>query len=134
MYAVIQNVAVTDRYGVSVVTVNLLMMSFVAFVWLRDCWKGETAYTFDYLNWKTAWLIPVALFCLWFPINLQTAQPDFNPVHLFTGVSAMVGLIIGCYNMGQFATPNGLYLGIYHLPLLLVSLYVLLSSRRIKKE
>lgn len=163
-YAVIQNVAVTDTYGVSIVTVNLLMMTFVAFVWLRDCWRGENEYTFEHLNWRTAWLVPVALFCLWFPVDIKTAQPDFNPAHLFTGISAMafcpitpvflaiatfsrphinmvtyrvtamVGLIIGCYNMGQFATPNGFYLGLYHLPLLLVSLYALLSSKRIKKE
>lgn len=161
-YAVIQNVAVTDTYGVSIVTVNVLMMSLVAFVWLRDCWRGKNEYTFTNLNWKTAWLIPVALFCFWLPVDLQTAQPDFNPVHLFTGISAMafcpmtpvflailtfarpnidmttyrvtamVGLIIGCYNMGQFAVPNGFYLGICHLPLLLVSLSVLLSSKRIK--
>lgn len=164
VYAVIQNVAVTDKYGVSIVTINVLMMTLVAFVWLRDCWKGENEYTFINLSWKTAWLIPVALFCLWFPVDLRMAQPDFNPIHLFTGISAMafcpmtpvflailtfsrpntnrttyrvtamVGLIIGCYNMGQFAVPNGFFLGIYHLPLLLVSLYALLSSKRIKKE
>ena len=47
-------------------------------------------------------------------------------------VTAMVGLIIGVYNMGQFASPAGFYLGMYHLPLLLVSLYALLSSKRLK--
>lgn len=160
IYAIIQNVAITNKYGVSIVTVNLIMMLFVAFTWFRDCRTGETGYTYSNLNWKTAWLVPIALFCLWFPI--EGNKPDFNPVHLFNGVSAMafcpitpvfltiltlsrpginwvtyrvtamVGLIIGFYNMGQFAVPGGFYLGIYHLPLLIVSLYVLLSSRRIK--
>lgn len=161
-YAIIQSVAITNKYGVSVVTVNLVMMSFVAFVWFRDCWKGENEYTFSNLNWKTAWLIPVAFFCLWFPMDSLNAKPDFNPAYLFSGiaslafcpmtpvfltlltlcrpsinmttyrVTAMVGLIIGIYNMGQFASPAGFYLGIYHLPLVLVSLYALLSSKRLK--
>lgn len=107
-------------------------------------------------------MVPVAFFCLWFPMNLQNAKPDFNPAYLFSGfaslafcpmtpvflilltlcrptinmvtyrVTAMVGLIIGIYNMGQFANPTGFYLGIYHLPLLLISLYALLSSRQLK--
>lgn len=162
LYAIIQSIAVTNKYGVSVVTVNLVMMLFVAFVWFRDSWKGEDKYTFSNLNWKTAWLVPVAFFCLWFPMNLQNAKPDFNPAYLFSGfaslafcpmtpvflilltlcrptinmvtyrVTAMVGLIIGIYNMGQFANPTGFYLGIYHLPLLLISLYALLSSRQLK--
>ena len=162
LYAVIQSIAITNKYGVSVVTVNLVMMSFVAFVWFRDCWKGENEYDFSNLNWRTAWLIPVAFFCLWFPMDLLNVKPDFNPAYLFSGyaslafcpmtpvfltlltlcrprinmttyrVTAMVGLIIGVYNMGQFASPAGFYLGMYHLPLLLVSLYALLSSKRLK--
>ena len=60
LYAIIQSIAVTNKYGVSVVTVNLVMMLFVAFVWFRDSWKGENKYTFSNLNWKTAWLVPVA--------------------------------------------------------------------------
>lgn len=162
LYAVIQSIAITNKYGVSVVTVNLAMMSFVAFVWFRDCWKGENEYDFSNLNWRTAWLIPVAFFCLWFPMDLLNVKPDFNPAYFFSGyaslafcpmtpvfltlltlcrprinmttyrVTAMVGLIIGIYNMGQFASPAGFYLGMYHLPLLLVSLYALLSSKRLK--
>lgn len=59
LYAIIQSIAVTNKYGVSVVTVNLVMMLFVAFVWFRDSWKGENKYTFSNLNWKTAWLVPL---------------------------------------------------------------------------
>lgn len=160
LYAVIQNIAITSQYGFSMVTMNVVMMLLVAYVWLRDCWKGENEYTFTNLNGKTAWLVLVALFCLWWPMNIKTGAPDFNPLYLFTGgsamafcpmtpvflviliwckptinrttyrVTAMVGLIIGCFNMGSFAHPAGFYLGIYHLPLLLLSLYALISSKR----
>ena len=41
-------------------------------------------------------------------------------------------IVVAEQNMGQFANPTGFYLGIYHLPLLLISLYALLSSRQLK--
>lgn len=48
-------------------------------------------------------------------------------------VTALVGFIIGCYNMGNFATDAGFYLGLYHLPLVGISLYALLKSKRKNK-
>jgi len=88
------------------------------------------------------------------------AVPDFNPVYLFAGgssmafcpmtpvfltlpvlskndvnrfllrITAMAGFIIGCYNMGNFAAASGLYLGIYYLPLLGISLYALFVNKK----
>ena len=48
-------------------------------------------------------------------------------------VTALVGFIIGCYNMGNFATDAGFYLGLYHLLLVGISLYALLKSKRKNK-
>lgn len=164
LYAVIQNMAVTEQYGFSMVTVNVVMMSFVAFVWLRAAWMGNNIFSFDNITRKTAWTIPVAFFCLWWPMNMSTALPDFRLHYLWDSgsvlgfcpmtplfltllilskqsasrvvlrVTAMVGVIIGCYNMGNFATDAGLYLGLYHLPLLGMSIFALLSSKRKKNE
>lgn len=130
--------------------------------WINELYPYSTAFQLVALLMIGALLYFRKRAARWFPVDLQTAQPDLHPVHLFTGISAMafcpmtpvflailslsrpninmttyrvtamIGLIIGCYNMGQFAAPNGFYLGIYHLPLLLVSLYALLSSKRIK--
>lgn len=134
LYAVIQNMAITEQYGFSMVTVNVVMM------------------------------IPVAIFCLWWPMDMKTALPDFSlhylwdsgsamgfcpmtPVFLtllismkkganriVLGVTAMVGIIIGFYNMSNFSTDAGFYLGLYHLPLLGMSAYALLCSKRKKNE
>lgn len=165
LYTVIQNVALTEKYGLSIVTVNVVMMLLVAFLWFRGALLGNSRFTFSNLNWKTGWTIPVAFFCLWWPMDMaQGATPDWNLIHLFTGGSAMafcpmtpvfltllilnkgdidvtllrvtavVGFIIGCYNMGNFATDAGFYLGLYHLPLLGMSLYALLVSMKMKKK
>lgn len=160
LYAIIQNVAVTDKFGFSMVTVNVVMMLLVALLWMREAWWGSSRLTFGNLNRRTAWLIPVVLFCLWWPMDMMRgAEPDFSPIHLFAGgsamafcpmtpvflvllllskenidltllrVTALVGFIIGCYNMGNFAADAGFYLGLYHLPLVGISLYALLKSK-----
>lgn len=82
LYAVIQNMAVTEQHGFSMVTVNVAMIGFVALVWLWAAWKGNNEFSFDNVTWKTGWTIPVALFCLWWPMSLKTALPDFQ-LHYF---------------------------------------------------
>lgn len=164
LYAVIQNMAITEQYGFSMVTVNVVMMSLVASVWLWAAWRGNNQFTFDALNWRTGWMIPVAIFCLWWPMDMKTALPDFSLHYLWDSgsamgfcpmtpvfltllilskkganrivlrVTAMVGIIIGFYNMSNFSTDAGFYLGLYHLPLLGMSAYALLCSKRKKNE
>lgn len=134
--------------------------SLSSLLWMREAWRGSSRLTFGNLNRRTAWLIPVVLFCLWWPMDMMRgAEPDFSPIHLFAGgsamafcpmtpvflvllllskenidltllrVTALVGFIIGCYNMGNFAADAGFYLGLYHLPLVGISLYALLKSK-----
>lgn len=161
LYAVIQNMAFTEKYGFSIVTINVVMMLLVAWAWFRGALLGNSRFTFNNLNWKTVWTIPVAFFCLWWPMDMtQGAVPDWDLTYLFTGGSAMafcpmtpvfltllilskreiditllritavIGFIIGCYNMGNFASDGGFYLGLFHLPLLGMSLYGLLISKK----
>lgn len=165
LYTINQNVALTEEYGLSIVSINVVMMLLVAFMWFRGALFGNSRFTFSNLNWKTAWTIPVAFFCLWWPMDMtQGATPDCNLIHLFTGGSAMafcpmtpvfltllilskrdidvallrvtafIGFVIGCYNMANFATDAGLYLGLYHLPLIGMSLYALLISKKKKNN
>lgn len=47
LYAVIQNMAVTEQHGFSMVTVNVAMIGFVALVWLWAAWKGNNEFSFD---------------------------------------------------------------------------------------
>lgn len=43
LYAIVQNVAVTDKYGFSIVTVNVVMMLLVALLWMRKPGGGRHA-------------------------------------------------------------------------------------------
>ena len=158
-FAFIQNMAVTERYGFSVVTVNLAMFLFVAYVWIREALRPQGGYSFGNLRWKYAWMVVLALFAYWCPFTLR-GEADLNPLHFFTHntatafclttplfltvltlnlpdvnvvtyrITAVVGFIIGCYNMANFFSPGTVWLGFVHLPLLLVSLYCAIISYR----
>ena len=159
-FAFIQNVAVTERYGVSVVTVNLVMFLFVAYVWVRETLRPQNRYVFGNIRWKYAWMIALAVFAYWCPFTVQ-GTPDLDPLHFFTHntatafclttplfltvltlnlpqvnlvtyrITAIVGFIIGCYNMMNFFNPQTVWLGFLHLPLVSISLYcAILSYRR----
>ncbi len=158
-FAFIQNVAFTEQYGFSVVTVNLVMFLFVAYVWIREALRPQGRYDFGNFRWKYAWMIVLALFAYWFPFTLR-GEADLNPLHFFTHntatafclttplfltvltlnlpqvnvvtyrITAIIGFIIGCYSMGSFFNPGTVWLGFVHLPLLLISLYCAVLSYR----
>ena len=158
-FAFIQNLAVTERFGFSLVTVNLVMFLFVAYVWIREALHPQNRYTFDNFRWKYAWMVVLAVFAYVCPFTLR-GEPDLNPLHFFTRntatafclttplfltvltlnlphvnrvtyrITAIVGFIIGCYNMGSFFNPGTVWLGFLHLPLVSISLYCAVLSYR----
>lgn len=89
LFAVLQGVAITDEYGLTVITGNLLMMLIVSTVWFWDVFAQKN----DFMPvsrplWRY-WVVPPALLAFWFPLNPETLMPDFNPVYLFTNVAGL---------------------------------------------
>lgn len=61
----------------------------------------------------------VLVFCPMTPVFLTLLILSIRSVSwVVSRVTAMVGEVIGCYNMGNLATDTRFYLGLYHLPLL----------------
>lgn len=159
-FAVLQNIAFTETYGLSVVTINVFMFLLVAFVWLKEVLYPKNDYTFSNLNWKQSWLILLALIAFWAPLSKGVF--DFNPKHLlYSGsslafclmtpvyltimtlnipqinvatyrITAIVGVIIGFYNMMLFQNPNTVSLATLHIPLLIISFWAMIRSYKIK--
>jgi hypothetical protein len=170
LFAFGQSIAVTKKYGVAVCTINVVMFLVVAALWaweaivLKNDFKPAKIPIWKY------WVIPLLLFAFWYPLDFRTAKPDFNPVHLLTNVAgvtfcmmtpvyvglltlywprvnmpamrvtALVGLIIGLYNIyANFGiNPARLWWnGILHIPLLVISLYgliLLLKRPKVEKK
>lgn len=163
LFAIIQNVAFIDEYGFSFVTVNVVMFLLVAYVWIREALHSENHFDFSNLRWKYSWMIVLALFAYICPFTMQ-GQLDFNPLHFFSRntttafclttplfltiltlnlpkinivtyrITAIMGFIIGIYNMAPFSNPNTVWMGVLHLPLLIISLYCAIMSYRVSSE
>ncbi len=161
----VQNIAITEKFGLSFIVSNIILMLLTALIWFRDIKKGGTKFSFENITRKNSWLIAVALFCFWWPMNFS-GNPDFNLLHFFTGhvaqavqfcpmtpifliililckptislpvyrMTAISGTLIGFWNMMNFFNPSTIYVGIYHLPLFLISLYALIDSFKIQNN
>lgn len=85
LFALLQGMAITDRYCVEIVTGNVIVMLLVAFTWL---WEAVVMKGDYYLRgaWRTRlWVVPLAVLAFWYPLNPRTLMPDFNPLYLVAG-------------------------------------------------
>ena len=128
LFAIGQSIAITEEYGVSICTINVVMFLIVAAFWV---WEGvvlQNDYTPKKLPAWRYWVVPLAVLAFWGPSG-KGGRPDFNPVYLYTNgagpafcmmtpdyvalltlywpkvnvptlrVTSVVGFIIGLYNM-----------------------------------
>lgn len=129
LFAVVQNISITEEYGFAVLTLNVIMFVFVAAFWFWEAVVGMNDFSVQPRPLWKYWVVPFAFFTFWFPQNPVTFDPDFNLLYLFTSgsgltfcmmtpvylavltiihprvnlvtlrVTSLIGLIIGFYNM-----------------------------------
>jgi hypothetical protein len=127
LFAIGQSIAVTEKYGVAICTINLVMFPIVAAFWAWEAVVLQNDFTLSKRPIWRYWVLPLAVLAFWAPAS--RGRPDFNPVYLFTNgtglafcmmtpvyvglltlywpkvnistlrVTSLVGLIIGLYNM-----------------------------------
>jgi len=127
LFAFGQSIAVTEKYGVSICTINIIMFPIVAAFWIWEAVVLQNDFTLKKLPVWRYWVVPLAILAFWAPSG--RGRPDFNPVYLLTNgtglafcmmtpvyvglltlywprvnmptlrVTSLVGLIIGLYNM-----------------------------------
>jgi len=129
LFAVVQNVAITDKYGLSFITVNVVMFVAVGIFWFREAWLRENDFNKPTLSCWSGIILLLAFFAFWTPGDTATGMPDFNPVYILTQdtglafclmtpvylaililfyprvnivtlrITGLVGLMLGIYNM-----------------------------------
>lgn len=71
-------------------------------------------------------------FCLTTPLFLTILTLNLPKVNIVTyRITAIIGVIIGLYNMMNFFNPHTVWLGVVHVPLLTISLYSAILSYRV---
>lgn len=129
LFAIGQNIAATEKYGVSICTVNLIMFPLVAGFWAWEAIVLQNDFSPAKIPVWRYWVVPLALLAFLAPGKPRAGMTDFSPVYLFTNgagmafcmmtpvyiglltlywpkvniatlrVTSLVGLIIGLYNM-----------------------------------
>jgi len=77
------HIAVTEDYGLAVVTGNLVSISIVALFWFWEVYRPRNEYVFHRLPAWRYWVLPFVFLAFWSPIN-AVLSPDFNPLLLLT--------------------------------------------------
>jgi hypothetical protein len=128
LFAILQNIANTDKYGLAIITTNIFMFLLVSFSWVWESIAGKNDFILPKLPWWRYWVVPLAFLAFWYPLNPEM-QPDFNPLLLLTSsaglafclmtpvyialltlfypgvnmvtlrITSFIGIILGLYNM-----------------------------------
>lgn len=129
LFAFLQSIAVTEEYGLGIITVNVVMFGIVAAFWFWEALAQRNDFVPQKRSAWKYWVIPLAVLAFWYPLNPDTMMPDFNPIYLLANmaglafclmtpvylailtlyypnvnmaslrVTSLVGAIIGFYNM-----------------------------------
>jgi len=127
-FALSNNIAVTEQYGLVVITGNFIMFLAVGIFWIWEVYRPKNEYVFQRLSIWRYWVIPFIILAFWFPVGADLG-PNFDPLLLLTSsfgitfcpttplaiavltliypkvnmvllkVTSFVGLIIGLFNL-----------------------------------
>lgn len=104
--AILQNSSITDKYGLAILTGNVIIYIFVAMVWLLEVLSRQTDFSRPTHSLWRYWVIPVAILAFWFPVNETTLGPEFSITALFANSAGLTT----CMMMPMFLA----VLSIYH--------------------
>lgn len=87
--AFLQNVSISERYGLAVCTANVLTFLVLAGFWLRETISPQNDFSpRQPPAWRYGALL-LAFLPFWGPVNPLTLGPDFNPMRILTSGSGL---------------------------------------------
>ena len=78
-----QNIAVTESFGLVVITSNLTITLIVGILWFMEALRPRNSYVFSRLPLWRYWVVPFSILAFWFPLGPDLG-PDFDPLLLLT--------------------------------------------------
>lgn len=130
-FAFANHIAVTENYGLVVLTGNSVSIFIVGLFWMWEVYRPRNEYVFERLPAWRYWVLPFVILAFWSPMNAGLG-PDFNPLLLLTSsfgvmycpttpfviailtliypkvnmyvlrITSFVGLVIGVFNAVSF--------------------------------
>lgn len=89
IFAIVQSVAITDKYGFGVVTGNFVLMAVVALFWFWEAFGNRNDFTPRKIPRIRYWVVPLAAIAFWYPLDIRTMKPDFAPAYIVTNLAGL---------------------------------------------
>jgi len=87
LFAFLGSIAVTEQYGLAIITGNFLAFLLIAAFWFWDIFATKNDFTPQRHPLWRYWVVPLAFLAFWAPMSLPYSPmnpPDFNPIYFFT--------------------------------------------------
>lgn len=82
-FALSNNIAVTEKCGLVVITGNFITFLALAIFWMWEVYRPKNEYVFQRLSIWRYWVIPFIILVFWFPMDADL-RPNFDPLLLIT--------------------------------------------------
>ena len=89
LFAFLQSISITEELGLGIIISNFIMFLMVAAIWLWDAVAQKNDFAPREIPLWRWWVVPLALLAFWYPVNLETLMPDFNPIYLLTSPAGL---------------------------------------------
>ena len=89
LFALFQNMARTQEFGLTILLGNTVVYVIVAGLWVYEAIVKENDFTPRPRPPWRYWVAPAALLAFWFPVNPATLQPDFAPLRFLTNEAGL---------------------------------------------
>ncbi|MEJ2600409.1 MAG: hypothetical protein P8Z00_18890 [Anaerolineales bacterium] len=160
--AFFQTMAITETYGLAVITGNLALVLVVGLFWIWEAMVKRNDFAHRKRPWWAWWVAPLAALALLAPVDASTMSPDFSLIGMLSNeagltfcmmtpivlavlavfyptvnlavlrVTSFVGMLLGAVNMIVWfvVEPWGWWMGVMHVPLILLSVYGFVLGQR----
>jgi len=88
LFAFLQSISITEKYGLGVIIINLIMFNLVAIFWFWEAIIGKNDFTPSKQPRERYWIMPFSFLAFWYPIN-NLGKPNFNPLFLFNNLAGL---------------------------------------------
>lgn len=89
LIAFLQSVSISEKYGFAVCVANVITFLTLAGLWFWEAIVPRNKFELQKIPVWKYWIIILALFAFWGPVNPRTLMPDFKPVYMFTSGTAL---------------------------------------------
>lgn len=85
----VQNIAVTEKYGLSIVTMNIIWFTIVSLSWGFEAVARKNDFSQIHQPYWKYLILAAAVFAFWLPVSSETGGPDFKVSYFMTSGSAL---------------------------------------------